>query len=98
MTTLFEVLSAEPLANINFQVGKVLYGTYDPEDGSGVHTGWFYNGPGNPNTGFYFTGESSESGAQGVSDTLLTEAGYKRVVPWRCVCDDPYASSKCYMV
>jgi len=98
MPSLFEILSAVPVANINFQTGRVLYGTYDPEDETGFHTGWFYGGPGDPNTGYFFLdGASTEAEAHDASDALMLEHGYKRVTPWTVVCDGP-ASSECYIV
>lgn len=98
MPTLSEILATHPVSNIEVQPAYVLSGTYDPEDGTGFHTGWFYNGPGNPNTGYLFLdGASSESEAHDAVDALLPGNGYKRATPWECTCSGPYPSM-CYVL
>jgi hypothetical protein len=97
MPSILDVLMAEEVLGINLQAGGVLYGTYDPEDETGPHTGWFYGGPANPNTGYFFLGSAaSESEAHDAAEALFS-AAYKRVTSWKCSNSGPF-SSTCYMV
>lgn len=97
MPSLQDALFTE-LAFVGLHPAGVQYGTFDLEDETGPHTGWFLQSE--VTSMFFLDGASTESEAHDAADTHHLEEGYKRATAWKCGQGPAYSgdTSYCYVI